>query len=229
MNVIILLPARYRPLVLPLISLSLVVLLTLTLGRFIFDGVVKVRKDIEELGSKNKTLESKLTVLQSLQKDELEGQVKTALLAVPSENPILFALSTVRNLAQESAISMSNFRIGEKQEQQGGSERDIEMSFSLSGIAPSVFSFIKTIQNAAPLMRITGFSASSVPGGFSANISVSSSWQSLPAELGKTESPIEGINSAEAQLLQKLAKLRKPPIGEISVSSPVGKENPFAF
>lgn len=223
------LPARYRPLVLPLISLSLVIFLTLTLGRFIFEGVLKVRRDIDELSSKNKILDSKITVLSSLQKAELDAQVKTAILAVPSENPILFALSAVRSLAQESGLILSNFRIGEKQEQQGAGERDIEMSFSVSGIAPSVFSFIKTIQAAAPLMRITGFGASSISGGFSTNISVSSSWQSLPGELSKTESPLEGISSAEMELLGKLAKLRKPPIGEVSFSSPAGKENPFSF
>lgn len=228
MNVISIAPARYRPLILPLISLSAIILLTFTLGRFIFGRIIEVRKDTEELGTKNRMLESKLTTLSGLEAGKLEQEIKTAVLAVPADNPSIFALSTIRSIAQESGLAISNFRVGEKQEGEG-SDRNIEMGFSLQGSGFSVFSFVKTLQNAAPLMRVTGFDVSVSGSEFSANISLLSSWRSLPKELGKTESPLEAISQAEQELLQKLSQLRKSLIGEVSASAPAGKEDPFAF
>lgn len=226
MNYLIL--ARYKPFILPLVTFIVVVSLTATVGRFALNKIFETRDQIKELEGKNKLLEAKKVVLSGVNIEEIKKQVKTAVLAVPSENPSIFVLSSIRGQAQEGGLVISNFKVAEKEEAKK-TARAVEVSFDLQGSIFSTLSFLKAVENSSPLTKLTNIKFTVSGAQALTKVTATTAWAPLPGELGKTESPLEPVTSAEQELLGKLAGLRQPSLGQVPLSPPAGKADPFAF
>lgn len=226
MNYLIL--ARYKSFILPSVTFIVVVVLTLTVGQFALNKIFETRANIKELESKNKLLEAKKVVLSGVNTDDIKKQVKAAVLAVPSENPSIFVLSSMRGQAQEGGLVISNFKVSEGQ---GAKKvgREVEVSFDLQGSVFSTLSFLKAIENSSPLTKLTNIKFTISSAQATVKVTATTSWGELPKELGKTEDPVEPVTQAEQELLRKLAALRLPALGQVPLSPPAGKADPFAF
>lgn len=222
-------PIKYRPFAMPLAVLALITVLTLTLGRFAYQKIVNARENIKDLETKNRTLEEKKNILANLSSTDLKKEVKDSVAAVPGDNPSVFALSTIRILAQENGLAVSDFHVSEAEDQKLVGKRAVQIAFDIQGSFFSTISFLKTLQNSVPLTKVTDikFSVSGITA--LAKIVAVSSWGLLPKDLGKTESPVETLTSADQELLGKLGNFRAPFAGEVSESPPAGKADPFAF
>lgn len=223
------LPIKYRPFVVPLAALVLITVLTLTLGKFGYQKIIETRENIKDLETKNRTLEEKKNILANLNNTDLKKQVKDSVAAVPGDNPSVFALSTIRTLAIENGLTVSNFRVSEAEDPKLAGKRAVQVSFDLQGSFFSTISFLKTLQNSVPLTKTTDikFSVSGITS--LTKIVAVSSWGLLPKDLRKTESQVETLTSADQELLGKLGNLRTLSVSEVSGSPPAGKADPFAF
>lgn len=222
-------PIKYRPFVAPLAVLALITVLTLTLGKFAYQKIVDARENIKDLETKNRTLEEKKNILTNLSSADLKKEVKDSVAAVPGDNPSVFALSTIRTLAQENGLAVSDFHVSEVEDPKLAGKRAVQIAFDIQGSFFSTISFLKTLQNSVPLTKVTDikFSVSGITA--LAKIVAVSSWGFLPKDLGKTESPVETLTSADRELLGKLGNLRSSVASEVSLSPPAGKTDPFAF
>lgn len=217
--------ARYKPLLLPFVVIAVIFVLTLTLGRLMFDRLDIVRTDIGTLNQNNETLTSKTELLTALSKEDLSAQAKNALNAVPGESPGLFALSTVRDFANSRGLVVSDVRVSE-----GIGGKQIELSVTLEGgIIPTLL-FIADTRIATPLMRVSklefGGKEEIIP---KARLTVVASWAPIPHSLGSSDTPLEGLTSADAEILTKLNQLKKPAGGVFTPQTGTGRQNPFEF
>lgn len=223
------LPRKYKPFVLPVLTFAVVVVLSSTLGKFLLEKIFEARSQITSLESQNRLLEAKQQLLSSFSDEEVKRQTGAVSLAVPSESPSIPLLSLVRTLANENAVVISDFRVEESQEAKK-TARQVQASFSGQGSIFSIISFLRSVGDSVPLTKVSGikFTVSGI--NIDAKLTVVSSWAPVPQELGKVENPIEGISSAEKELLGKLSGLKKPQIFVSSGGSePAGKPDPFSF
>lgn len=221
-------PGKYKPFLLPVLTFTVIIVLSLTLGRFLVDKVFETRAKNAELQDKNNLLEGKAELLTSLDSEGLKRQVSIASSASPGENPSVLLLSQIRTIAQENGLLVSNFQIGESQEPKK-TGRVVAATANVEGSIFSVISFLRTLENATPLMKITDLKLTLSGGSVLAKVTAVSSWNPLPSELGKVDSPISGISGTEQELLGKLSGLRLPQISQGPVGQPAGKPDPFAF
>lgn len=221
-------PGKYKPFLLPVLTFVVILVLSLTLGRFLVDKVFETRQKNAELQDKNKLLEGKADLLSTLDAEGLKKQVNIASSAIPSDNPSVLALSQIRTLAQENGLLISSFQIGESQEPKK-TGRVVAATANVEGSIFSIISFLRTIENSTPLLKITDLKLTLSGGSVLAKATVVSSWNPLPSELGKVDSPISGISGTEQELLGKLSGLRLPQISQSPVGQPAGKPDPFAF
>lgn len=221
-------PQKYKPFLLPVLTLVIIVILSLTLGKFLLGKVFETRTQISELQEKNKSLEAKEQLLSRSGSEGLKQQVSAAVAAIPSENSSLFLLSTIRALTNESGLQISDFGIREDQDVKQGS-RLVQARLDLQGSIFSALSFLGAIQNSAPLVKVTSLNFTLSGVNILAKVTVVSSWSPLPSELSRVDSPIEGLSNPEQELLGKLSQLRMPRITEVLTSQPAGKPDPFAF
>lgn len=223
--------AAYRPVIGPLLVLLVIFVLSFTLGRALWTRVLETRDELKSAQARRQVLEEKVLSLQGLSEQSLRDRFRQATLAIPGEDPTLFALATIRELATEQNLAVNNLRIitreGSGEEFKG--VKAVELRFDLEGGLLPTLAFLSNLRESAPLMRVTEvrFVVSGVAS--LANLKVLSVWGPLPESIGKLDTPVELLSSAETELLERLAELRKPEIGEIVPSPPQGRENPFAF
>lgn len=223
------LPRKYKPFVLPVFTFIVVIVLSFTLGKFLLERIFEARSQITNLENQNNLLAEKQQLLSSFSDEEVKRQVSTASSAVPAQSPSIPLLSLVRTLANENAVIISDFRVEESQEAKK-TARQVQASFSAQGSIFSIISFLRSVGDSVPLTKVSGikFTVSGI--NVDAKLTVVSSWAPLPQELGKAESLIEGISSAERELLGKLSGLKKPQIfASPDGSQPAGKPDPFSF
>lgn len=213
----------------PVLVFIVVAVLSSTLGKFLLGKIFETRSRITNLESQNRLLGAKQQLLSSFSDAEVKKQAGIASLAVPSESPSIPLLSLARTLASENTVVISDFRVEENQEAKK-TARQVQASFSAQGSIFSVLSFLRSIGDSVPLTKVSGIRLALSGISVDAKLTVVSSWAPVPQELGKAESAIEGISSAERELLGKLSGLKKPQIfASPGGSQPAGKPDPFSF
>ncbi len=217
--------ARYKPLLVPFVAVTLVFVLTLTLGRLMFDNLDKVRTSIGTLNQNNGSLTSKEELLAALSQADLSSQSQNALNAIPGESPGLFALSTVREAATARGLVISDVRVSE-----GTGANQINVSITLEGgIIPTLL-FIADTKTVTPLMRVSklefGGKEEIIP---KAKLTIVAAWAPLPSSFGKPEDPLEGLTPAEVEVLTKINQLKRPAGGQFTPQIGTGRQNPFEF
>lgn len=217
--------ARYKPLLVPFAVIIVVFVLTLTLGRLMFDNLDKVRANIGTLSQNNETLTGKQELLDTLSQTDLQAQAQSSLNAVPAESPSLFALSTIRETAISRGLTVIDVRVST-----GSAPNQVELSVTFEGgIIPTLL-FIADTRIATPLMRVSklefGGKEEIIP---KARLTIAASWAPVPKSLGKPEDPLEGLSQAEIEVLNKLNQLKNPPGGQFVPEVGTGRQNPFEF
>lgn len=217
--------ARYKPLVVPFLVIAIIFVLTLTLGRLMFDNLDKVRSNIETQRQNNEILTSKQELLGTLSQTDLQSQAQNSLNAVPGGSPSLFALSTIRETAISRGLSIVDMHVST-----GSAPNQVELSVTLEGgIIPTLL-FIADTKAVTPLMRVSklefGGKDEIIP---KAHLTIAASWAPIPKSLGKPEDPLEGLTSSETEVLKKLNQLNQPTGGQFVPEQGTGRQNPFEF
>lgn len=224
---------QYRPVLGPALVLSLVLLLSLTLGRFLVDRLLATREQIGKVGRQNELLEGKLVTLQSLNQGSLTQDFELAIQAIPSSDSTLFSLATIRQLTNDRSLTINNLRIigtdpGENKKV--GEMRKVELRFDIQGGLTPTVSFLDELRKSAPLMKVVRVRSTISGSAALTNLSILSSWSPLPETIGKVDDPLQTISQDEKNILSQLGQLRPPQgVGLVIPAAPQGRENPFAF
>lgn len=222
---------QYRPVVAPILVLLVILLLSFTLGRFLWGRVSQVRDDLGNERQKNEALTNKLQILESLDERRLEGQLQDALSAIPSKDATLFTLSSIRENASRRNLALNNLRLisRERSDKELKGAKMVELRLDVQGGLFPTLSLLQDLRASAPLTRasrvrfvVSGTSAL-------ANLTVLSFWGALPEKVGKVEDPIVQLTSAEEELLREFGNLSVQEGREVVPAPPQGRENPFAF
>lgn len=164
----------------------------------------------------------------TLSQTDLSGQAFNALNAVPADSPSLFALSSIREMATNRGLSISDARVST-----GTGENQVDVSITLEGgIIPTLL-FISDTKIATPLMRVSklefGGKGEVIP---KTRLTVVVAWAPIPFSIGRPEDPLEGFLPAELEVLTKISHLRRPASGQFTPFTPqtgTGRQNPFEF
>lgn len=222
------LPFKYRLFLTPAVVLFGVFIAIMTAGRFMVEQLLELRSRISDVKTENRLLEAKVNTLALFDQNQLNAQVQIASRAVPTETSALFVLSTMRNIAGNTGVTVSNFNVAERKK--GEKEvNSVEVLVDGRGSVSSIISFINGVQKTVPLSRVVEVRINGTRNSASANLKIVSIWNPLSSTLGKIDAPIEDLKTSERDILDKLTSLELPQGGEFSVSPPIGRQNPFGF
>lgn len=231
-------PLKYKPyiktLLLPLSALVVLLLMFIFGIRFLYNGVDKLRVDINESKKDQNTLHEKLSILRDAEASNLLIS-ETALIALPSENPTLVAIQQVKSQALKYSIIIENLVV-EIGPSQGEGLQKVHINLDSSGNINSVLDFLDSLKTIAPLTRVADFQVEQLdPVSAHLRTKIAIYWSPLPARLPEISQAVGSLSDEEKTVLLELAKLSKPEIVNTSATgtssesnlTPIGRSNPF--
>ena len=222
-------PVKYRHLGIPLFVIVIVLTLSLTAGRVMFERITETKNNISGLEENNKLLEAKKDILSTLGQADLKGEAEAALNAVPGENSSLLSMSSIRGLAARRNLSILDARVEDKSNKNEKSVNLVDINISIQGNISNVVLFLNDIKKTAPLTKITQANISLRNNNANLSLTLTSIWSPLPTQLGKIEQPIEDLRSADRGIAAKLKELQKPTEASFNLLAPQGRDNPFVY
>lgn len=218
----------YSPIFAPLLLLALLLILTLTLGKFLFNQLNNTRANLASAKQKNELLTAKLDLLRGQSQADLQAKFDSARAAIPESEPTLFALSSLRRLAFEKNLTMANLRIQSAASTGIPDGRSVQLQFDIQGDLSSVLAFLHEVERLTPLMQISRVRTSAFGGVSSTNVGIIALWAPLPA-IPAVDQPVGTLSQAEEELVKRLSELARPAQEVIALPPAQGRENPFAF
>lgn len=221
-------PAQYRPYLLPLIVVVVIIALSATLGRYMVSNILDTRTKIESLNAENKSLQAKVQVLSTVDQTKLSGELDKVVQALPAKPSTLPALSSLRSFAFQRNLDVSSFNVKDGSIAKSPT-KIVEIDLTVVGSQENVVAFLADVKSAAPLMQISNADITNANDTTRANLIVFSYWGPLPTTLGKSDTPIDALKPSEQDRLNDLQNLKSATGGALIPSSPQGKDNPFTF
>lgn len=189
---------------------------------------IKVQlKDIAQNEKEISVLGNKVAVLQEEQ-DLLRLYEPQAMEVLPNANPVLFQLYSLRLLANETATTIEDIKIGAVAESEGDVS-SVAFSFSATGSMDSILNLIDVMRLRAPLFNISKVKIEGDDNAATAEITASSFYSELPSNLPPITSPVTKITREELEAFSRFE------IGGVDSSfgvEPVRGDpsrNPFVF
>lgn len=209
-------------------------------------GYFKGQDDIKVTQEKVKVLGVKASELQNIPEADLKSKLQTAAQALPEEKDYTTVIGILQRLAASSGVSLASVNL------EGGGGKGVPgvssfgVKASITGSRLGFDEFVKAVQNAPILMKISAISVDTSGGQDSVAVSLALSvyYSPTPKSLGGIDSPLPKLTEDEEKLAAKLASNvgstsvvtipvtgpgEQPKIGEEppKVLLPRGKENPF--
>lgn len=223
-------PFKYRPLVIPGVAFLIIFILTATAGQFLFSRIFELQTSITQSKQKNESLEAKKTLLSGLNKTELKEQVNKAVAAVPNESSATPSLITLRSLAQNRNVNITQVHINDKSKSGSKAEsKTVDVEVTAQSDIPSILLFLNDLRKATPIMKVANVGFDLKGGVLYSNISLQTTWSSLPSTIGKVEDPIDNLTPSERAELNQLQTLSAQESTRSAVLPPQGRENPFTY
>lgn len=222
-------PARYRPLLLPIATLLIIVGLSLTLGRYEVLNIIDAKNAMDKLSQENKTLTAKAQVLSSQNQSQLTEEVKSAVEAIPVKSSTLPAIAAMRSFASQRNLDLTNFTVLSQGDSKKISSSTVEISAVVTGRREDILLFLNDLRNTAPLIQTSSVSIINLDDGVRANVKLLSYWSPLPETLGKPDQTVEALKKNEEEQIKNFQDLKRPEGGVLVPAKPQGKENPFSL
>lgn len=225
-NIFSKIPLVYKPFALPVLILISILVLSLTIGRYAWEKIVQEQATISSLQVNNAKLLAKKEMLTSQDKKALLIKVQAAVDAIPAEISALPTLASLKFLANQTGVAVTDFRITERKDKKSETSY-LEMIVSFEGEITPTLTFLNELKNMAPLVGTIEISSTAQGGSARSRVTLNSVWSPLPKELGKPDSPIEPLSKADEEVSAKLLQLKKPNSKVAEGSVPQGRANPF--
>lgn len=210
-------------------------------------GYFKGQEDIKITQERVKVLGVKAEELQNVPEEDLKSKLQTAVQTLPEDKDYTSVIGVVQRLAATSGVSLASVNL------EGGGSKGVPgvssfgVKASITGSRSGFDEFVKAVQNAPILMKISAISVdtSGAQDQVSVSLSLSVYYSPTPKSLGSIDSPLPKLTEDEEKLAAKLASNvgsaptvvastistggEEPKIGEEppKVLLPRGKDNPF--
>jgi len=210
----------------PLIIITVVLLLSLLVGKNGFSQVSRLLKEENEARVAESALQDKLAVLR-----EVEGESNGAdatVIALPKGNPAALVISNLRLLSKEKEITFEEFSASSTQKKETFSNMTLDLSTSNKDYFAFV-GFIKDFQDYAPITSLNSLEASYNKDRdlFSGDLELVFYWSPLPRVIPKITDPIVRLSGDEEEVLAKLTELKRPLFVNLDAVAPKERETPF--
>lgn len=206
----------------------IVILMYIFAGQFIYQKVMAVRDQQTLAKKEEQDLRLKVATLNDTQ-NTVSSFTEDVVIALPQSNPTLIAFSQIRKIAADNQISLSNVNVGAEVADAGVSK--VIMSFDADGSITGVMSFLKALENIAPLNKLDKVKISSSAASARASVSVGFFWAPLPKQITTVTEGVSTLTPDEEAVLKSLAGLTKPEFTENveSIPSTGNRADPFTL
>lgn len=217
---------KYKPVVLPVVIIWILVLITLVFGKPILGRIGVLRAEIASAESEVEKLSDKLTTLQEISAIIIPYSER-AVVALPHINSGYLVLAQIRSEAAELEVSLNNISLNSTDQSMEDLD-EIDVSFEAAGNLESVSTFVENLSFLLPVMNFKSVEIEERQGYVEAGVSLVSYWSPFPKELPPVTEPVSSLSSQEIKILNNLSVYNEPELGQSL--SPVGgyiREDPF--
>lgn len=219
----------FAPFAIPAAVFLVVLVLSLTIGRTTVGSILDATRSIEELKKDASVLAAKKQLLSALDSEQLASDAQVVVLAVPDKEAMLPVLASIRSLAFEQNVQIAEIEASGSVESDKKDTKGATLTFQLEGQLPAVMSFLKKLQESAPLVRISKMKMAASGENISTDLDVLSFWSELPQTLPPAKaSDFDPISEKEQEVLSQLKSLRQVSVDQLVPAFPEGRKNPFA-
>ncbi len=199
--------------------------------KIVLAKVILMTDEIANTETSANVLEANVAVLENVQRDVIPLTEKTVL-ALPSQNPVLSAISELKSLSSARGLLLENIKVG------GGSESDtsttsrVEITFNIQGSFSGVTEYLKVLGKITPIIRIEKVQMDRVGADIRANTTISSYFSEFPKLIVENDKPIADLTEEEKTILASLSSLNAPQTEDFSLPlSPIpsSRTDPFNF
>lgn len=223
-----LLPAKYKPLVIPVVALAVVVTIAIIGIPTLYGQITQAMGVVNEAQERSKVLSQKVEILENARNTPaFESLSEDVAVALPQENPSLMALAQVRRLAEEEGLALGSIKSGGAAASDASS---VLISFEVIGPLASIRNFIDKLDTAAPLLKLSKTQMAVEDDLSTSRASVETYWSALPKKLPEVDQPVDTLTEAERSSLNEVAQLDKPEFAQgVVITGSSGRTNPFSL
>ena len=218
----------FKFVLIPLASLVAVVGVGAFAYNFSKDRINQQLVDIKRVEAEVSTLSTKVSILQE-EKDLLVIYEPQASTILPNENPILYQLFLLKQLAQDYSITLDDLKIGGQGSTSEGELLSINVGFTSSGTTDDVLNFIDALQGQAPMFALQKVQLETQDDSSTAEVSALSYYSSLPESLPPATSAITRISRDELEAFTSYNTSSAQPGFSLTPQRGNETRNPFVF
>lgn len=205
----------------------IIVVLFYIVGKFAVSQILNIKNQINVAKTSQSVLSDKLTVLKSVSKIAVAG-VDSVLFALPKTNPSVLAITQLKNLAAGNALVITDVKTSVAGNVDKGGVGYINTTFSVTGSREQIMSFIKGIENIAPITFVEKMELNENAGLNVANIGTRTYYAPLPVTIPTVSESITDLTASEKEMLSQMGKLIRPIMASVVNASSSGtNSNPF--
>lgn len=206
---------QIKPLLLPVITIIIVVVLS---AKFLLPKVGDIQKillETQKINQELASLESKAGKLNELKNSSLTSDFQQMEMLLPSEKNIMLIFSTLEILEKRNNVIIEGLSIkpglidkGKVQadkKTKTGSE-DLSFIFSVTGTQDSVNQFLDELLSTAPIFTVNKVNLAINSGIVDATIDVVTYFQSLPESLGNITTPLPELSATQKKTLETVKR-----------------------
>ena len=239
--------AKYRPYLMPVLALVLIISLTTTFVEPKISEIVSLQQKLTSSKARLDRLTQKANLLNSLDQTELRTKFKNLEGALPSEKDIPSFLVAMQNIANEASVSVDKVELSAgsisttsaasqttKANTKDSKPDLVSAKVTITGTFTGLKQFLDKTSQARRLLNIKGINlggsaAQKANGPISLDLIFSIYYQALPTSLGEISSSLPEILPEEDKIYETIVKypLYSTFEGTGAMSIPVGKSDPF--
>ncbi len=184
-------------------------------------------------------LKKKLEVLENLNEEQLDENVKKVETILPSQKPVITVLNSLFNLANQQDVILGeiSFSPGEIKQEETKEEKkkvnkegeQLAVNFNITGNLEDITDFLDKLELQTPLSRLEGFGLNvENKQETTTALNLKVFYLPLPETLGKISDPLPVLNKKEQDVLAELENFEDFTADEtVVIETSGGKSNPF--
>ncbi len=226
---------KYHQLFLPFIFIiSLLIFWFFLMPRF--NQIKKVYYSNQKERERIRSLQVKISDLETLNEYELTEKSEILLLALPSEKNGVAMMGAVSNLVEENGLVIESISVSPGEIATGSAEESAEESamdflpfrLTITGEITQFLNFLEAASQTLPLMDVEMRNFDITGEQSTSDCLIKFYYTGLPTTLGKIETPVPKLSSQEELFLDELQKFNAYQL-EPFEPSVGGRANPFTF
>lgn len=227
-----------QPFLLPFLVIILIFTFSFVFLKPEFNAVLGINRKLINDKKTLANLTNKLNSLQGLAKAELTDKANLSLDVLPAEKDVPRNLFTIKKLAYNNGLTITNINIAEVGEISTPSAKQqlnkneilpsLAISVAINGNIEQIKNFIAQLELTSPLMKANNvFMTHKMGSSAETIINLQAFFLPFPQSIGKTEQPLSIITSEEEKVFTKISEFTSFKDEENIPDLPVGKENLF--